>query len=214
MFALDPLAVVSVLAGLLSFAFLLLGLALARRRRALGATLALLLATLLLSSAALFATVTVATQGYKALTREELAARVATEPTGSRRFSARFVFPDGREETFTLAGDELYVDAHILKWKPPLNLLGLHTSYELDRVAGRYSGLADERAEPRTVYTLAAPKPFNLFDLRRSYALLFAPLVDAEYGSATFIEVDEAAELEIFVSTTGLLVRKRPKSSG
>ncbi|MEJ2312070.1 MAG: hypothetical protein P8Y10_03465 [Gemmatimonadales bacterium] len=214
MFAIDPLAIVAIVSGLVSFAFLLAGLAFVRKRRALGATLGLLVATLLLSLAALFATFTIATQGYRALTHEEIAVLAATEPAGEQQFSARFVFPDGREETFMLAGDELYVEAYILKWKPLLNLLGFHTSYELDRVAGRYSELDEERAEPRTIYTLAAPKPFNLFDLRRRYPLLFAPFVDAEYGSATFVEVDEAAELEVRVSTTGLLIRERPESSG
>jgi hypothetical protein len=152
MFAIDPLAIVAIVAGLLSFAFLLVGLAFVRKRRALGATLGLLVATLLLSLAALFATFAVATQGYRALTREQIAVLVATEPVGEQQFSARFVFPDGREETFTLAGDELYVDAYILKWKPLLNLLGFHTTYELDRVAGRYSDLA-------RIWTKSAPSP-------------------------------------------------------
>lgn len=201
-------------AALLSFVLFLAGLAFFRKRRPLGASLGLLLATLLLTLAALSATLAVSTNGYRALTREEIVALVATEPTGDRQFSARFVFPDGREETFSLSGDELYVDAHILKWKPLANLLGLHTSFELDRVAGRYSDVEDEREEARTIYSLAASKPFDLFELRRSYALLFAPFVDAEYGSATFIEVDEAAELEVRVSTTGLLIRVRPESSG
>jgi hypothetical protein len=35
-------------------------------------------------------------------------------------------------------------------------------------------------------------------------------LVDAEYGSATFIEVRSPAVFEVRVSTTGLLVRSKP----
>ena len=35
-----------------------------------------------------------------------------------------------------------------------------------------------------------------------------APLVDAEYGSGTFIDVKESAIFEVRVSTTGLLIRK------
>ncbi len=201
-------------AALLSFVLLLAGLAFFRKRRPLGASLGLLLATLLLTLAALSGTLAISTQGYRALTHEEIVVVVATEPTGDQEFSARFVFPDGREETFALSGDELYVDGHILKWKPLVNLLGFHTSFELDRVAGRYSELEDERDEARTIYSLAASKPFDLFDLRRRYGLLFAPFVDTEYGSATFVEVDEAAELEVRVSTTGLLIRERPETSG
>lgn len=207
---LDPLATVAIAAALLSFVLLLVGLAFVRKRRALGASLGLLLAALLLSLAGLAGTLAVATQGYRALTREEIAVVVATEPTGPQRFSARFIFPDGRERTFALTGDELYVDAHILKWKPIVNLLGLHTSYELDRVAGRYAELDDEQTEPRTVHSLSASKPLDLFTLRRRHSI-FAPLVDAEYGSATFVEVDRAAEFEVRVSTSGLLIRERPQ---
>jgi hypothetical protein len=46
-----------------------------------------------------------------------------------------------------------------------------------------------------------------LFGLRRRYEFL-APLLDAEYGSATFIPVTRPAELELRVSTTGLLIRE------
>jgi hypothetical protein len=35
-------------------------------------------------------------------------------------------------------------------------------------------------------------------------------LVDAEYGSATFIDVQSPAVFEVRVSTTGLLVRSKP----
>lgn len=77
-------------------------------------------------------------QGYRALTPEDIAAMVRTEPLGPNRFKAHFRFPDGREAAYTLNGDQLYVDAHILKWRPWANVLGLHTVYELDHVAGRY----------------------------------------------------------------------------
>ena len=192
-----------------SLAFLIIGLLALRSRRVLGAVSGALLALLLLSVAGLLATLAVATQGYRALTFEEVAATVTIVPEAPQRFSATFRFPDGREERFTLGGDELYVDAHILKWKPIVNLLGLHTAYELDRVAGRYRLLTDENTKPRTVFSLAQPKPLDLFDLRRRYALL-GPLLDAEYGSATFIDAARPAELELRVSTSGLLIRPAP----
>ena len=73
---------------------------------------------------------------------------------------------------FQLAGDELYVDAHVLKWKPLANLLGLHTDYELARIAGRYADVDSERTGERTVYALGTPKPVDLFTLRRRFPLL------------------------------------------
>ena len=167
--------------GLLAVA----GLALARRRW-LGGLCSVALALGLLGLAALAAALSLGTQGYRALTREETAALITLERTGPQLITAHFRFPDGREATFTVAGDELYVDAHILKWHPLANLIGLHTGYELDRVAGRYTSLEDEQSKPRTVFPLAQPKPVNLFDLAQRYPFL-APLVDDHYGYATFL---------------------------
>ncbi|MBN1471070.1 MAG: hypothetical protein JW925_04760, partial [Syntrophaceae bacterium] len=112
----------------------------------------------------------------------------------------------------SLAGDQLYVDAHILKWKPVANIFGLHTSYELDRVAGRYASLKDETTKVHTVYSLSKYRPVDLFDLRRRFAIL-NPLLDAEYGSATFINTTSTEEFRVMVSTTGLLIRKTRRES-
>ncbi len=152
--------------------------------------------------------VAVGTAGYQALTREETAATIRVEPTGPQRFNATVRFADGRMQTFALAGDELYIDAHILKWKPLASLFGLHTAYELDRLAGRYHALNEEQTSPRTVHALGTPKPIDLFSVRRRY-LALAPLLDAEYGSASFVAVTRPAELDVRVSTTGLLIRER-----
>ena len=132
---------------------------------------------------------------------------ILKEATGPQRFVATFRFTDGREATYELAGDEFYVDAHILKWHPYANIIGLHTAYEIDRVAGRYRAIKDEREAMRTVHALARDKPVDLYSLVRRYTFL-APLLDAEYGSATFVPVTRAAQLELRVSTTGLLMRE------
>ena len=165
-----------------------------------------LLGLLLIALGLLEGTITLGIQGYRALTREDLAARIAVRPSGPQRFSATLRFPDGRERTYLIAGDEIYVDARILKWHALANALGLHTAYELDRVGGRYREIDKERATSRTLYALARQKPVDLFDLRRRYAFL-APFFDAEYGSAAFVPVSEPAELELRVSTSGLLIR-------
>ena len=162
---------------------------------------------LLLSLGGLSGTIAIGIQGYRALTREDVAARIKVQPIGPQHFIATFDFAGGRQETYVLAGDEIYVDAHILKWQPIANVLALHTGYELARVAGRYRTLEQERSRPRTVYSLSQDKWVDLFGLRQRYAVL-APLLDAEYGSATFVPATEGAELELRVSTTGLLMRQ------
>ena len=166
---------------------------------------------MLLALGALAGTISVGMMGYRALTREEVAARIVVRPAGPQRFIATFRFTDGREATYELAGDEIYVDAHILKWHPYANMIGLHTAYEIDRVAGRYRAIKDEREAARTVHSLARDKPVDLYALRRRHAFL-APAFDAEYGSATFVPVTRPAELELRVSTTGLLMREAKPS--
>src|SRR5437870_1834725 len=181
----------------------------ARAGRWPGAAVRTLAGLLLLALAALAGAVTVGLQGYRALTYEEVAATVRTEPIGAQRFRATITLPDRRLAMYELAGDAFYVDAHVLKWHPLASLLGLRTVYELDRVAGRYNTVADERAKPHTAYALARSKPVDLFFIARRR--LLGPLVDAEYGSATFVPATQAQTFEVRVSTTGLLAR--PASS-
>jgi hypothetical protein len=196
----------AVLAGT-SLVLLVLAARAFRGRRWMGSMGSAGTGALFLSLAALAAVLGVSTQGYRALTLEEVAATVTTVPTGPRAFQAFVEFPDGRDTTLHVAGDQLLVDAHILKWRPLANILGVHTQYELDRIGGRYVDIEDERTAPRTVHSLKNDKPVDLFHLARRYTLL-AYLVDTEYGSATYIAVERPARFQIRVSTTGLLVRE------
>src|SRR2546422_4090920 len=102
----------------------------ARVRHWLGGTIRGLVALLLLALAALAATVTVGLQGYRALTFEEVAATVRTEPVAPQRFRATITLPDRRLAMYELAGDAFYVDAHILQGAPRASLLRLHPSDE------------------------------------------------------------------------------------
>jgi hypothetical protein len=188
-----------------------------RRHHRISSTIGFLAAALCGSLATLSGVVTVGIRGYRAFTQEVVAATIKTEPLGRQRFRATVMLPDSSLHMYDLAGDEIYVDAHILKWRPLANLLGLHTAYELDRIAGRYRTVSDEQTRERTVYSLARDKPFNTFDLARRYWVL-RPFVDAQYGSATFINATAASRpedarsvtYEVRVSTTGLLVRAAP----
>jgi hypothetical protein len=208
---LDP----RIAAGALAVASVLLLVAAVRaeRKRPKLAISASLLALVLLAAGALCGALALSVQGYRALTREEVAAVVEIEPVLPQRFVAHVTLQDGRRQSYQIAGDELYVDARVLKWHPWVNLLGLHTSYALDRISGRYTDIEDERSAPRTVFSLVQGAGLDAFALRRKHEVL-APLVDASYGSATFARADRPATLEVRVSTTGLLLRERAPRSG
>ena len=209
-----PLSALSISGALLCALGLLLflaGLIALIRLRPMRALTRLLAGALAFALGLLAATLAIGVQGYRALANEDLAALIDVRPTGPQRFVATFHYPDGRVASYVLSGDAIYVDAQVLKWKPWANVLGLHTAYELSRVAGRYNDIDQERTAPRSVHALTEERPVDLFTLRRRYAWL-APLLDADYGSGTFVAVDARKTLELRVSTTGLLLRTAPAS--
>lgn len=203
------LVVLSLGFAALGIAFLVLAVRAFRARRWVGTVGRSTGGALFVSLSGLAATLSLSTQGYRALTSEEVAMTVTTVPTGPHAFQAYVEFPDGRDTTLAVRGDQVLVDARILKWRYVGNLLGLRTQYALDRLTGRYLDIDDERGLERTVHSLGVDQPLDLFDLVRRYAFL-AFLVDAEYGSATYVEVHKPARFEIRVSTTGLLAREIP----
>ena len=203
----DIVIIVSIVFAILSVIFFVIFYAELRNRKLIRGTFNLLLAILMLVTAILFGVISIATNGYSALTMEQEAATVELRSIGKQVFVAKFTFPDESTSEFMLKGDEFYVDAHIIKWRPIVNFLGLHTAYELDRVAGRYYNVNDETTKERTAYSLSQTKYINIFDIRNKFEIL-APILDAEYGSATFIDVRKNNKIRIMVSTSGLLIRK------
>ena len=205
----SPLSIAGIVLGALGILLMLAGCVALVRLRPLRAATRLLAGALALALGALASALAIGVQGYRALTFEDVAARIDVKPTGAQRFVATFHYPDGRVASYALNGDAIYVDAHVLKWKPWANVLGLHTAYELSRVTGRYNDIDQERTAPRSVHALAQERPVDLFTLRRRYVWL-APLLDADYGSGTFVAVETGKTLELRVSTSGLLLRPAP----
>src|SRR5919197_806077 len=152
---------------LLALVLMLLAASAWRRRNHLSSLVGLLASALVLSLAMLCGAIIVGIGGYRAFTAEQVAATIRTEPVGPHRFRATVTLPDSSLHMFDLAGDAVYLDAHVLKWRPIGTVLGLQTVYELDRIAGRYQALSDEQTRERTVYSLARRKQFDAFDLAR-----------------------------------------------
>jgi hypothetical protein len=146
-------------------------------------------------------------RGYEAFNYEQLAATITVTPQTEGQFNALMKFPDGTTKNYLLSGDQLVIDAYILKWTPLFNILGMHTHYELARVAGRYFNVDDEQTKPHTVHPLSEESMLDMFHLSRKFGFLKG-FVDAEYGSASFVPAKEAQTYILMVSTSGLLFRK------
>ncbi|MDQ6640425.1 MAG: hypothetical protein M3Z15_12300 [Pseudomonadota bacterium] len=205
------LIAIAVLLGIVGFAVGFSAFAALARARLFRFVFRAVLSLLLLFAGTVFAVFSLGTLGMQALTKEETAARIKVVPSGLQRYDATVTFADGRVETYDLVGDDIYVDGHIVKWTPLANMMGLHTSYRLDRIAGRYRSVEQENTARRTVYAIGRPAMIDLVALGRRLPL--ADFFDAEYGSASYVPVAEPGELELKVSTTGLLLRPLPARS-
>lgn len=142
---------------------------------------------------------------YHELTREEPVATVSFREVAEREYMATVAQPDGSKRDFRLKGDLWQLDARIIKWKGFFALLGAHPGYQLDRITGRYLSLEDERSLERTVYSLH--REGIGFDLWESAREGWSLLVDARYGSATYLPMADGAIFEVTLSNTGLLGR-------
>lgn len=205
---LDPLWVFIGFFFLLAVVFFVFAGRAFRRKHYFGSFSRSLAALVFLLSSVLAGLLSFATWGYKALTFEEILAHVEITVLEPQRFLADFRFSDGSSQSFALSGDQLYVDAKVLKWHPYANLLGFKTLYEFDRVAGRYRSLDDELKQPRSLYSLETKRNLDLFKLSRNYPF-FSFLLDAEYGSATFSDIKTNTRYQISLSNSGLLIREQ-----
>lgn len=183
----------------------------AMRRRSFGSGgLGLVFGLLLLALATVTGTAAWSLTRYEALTRETTAATIRLEPLGTQRFRAVVDTGNGELRTFELRGDQVWVDAQIVKWHPFANAIGLHTGYRLERIGGRYQSLDDERTAPRSVESLSGDDlASDLFGWAETQPWL-RPLVDAEYGSGTFVSAGEETTVQVRVSSSGLLIREAP----
>jgi len=175
------------------------------RARLFGFLVKAVLALVLIAVGGILGVTALGLQGMQALTREDAVAKIKVVPTGLQRYDATVTFADGRVETY----DDILIDGHIVKWTPLANELGLHTSYRLDRISGRYRTIEQENTARRTLYPIGTPALVDLVAIGRRVPL--GMFFDAEYGSATYVPVDGPAELELEVSTTGFLLRQKPQ---
>jgi hypothetical protein len=146
------------------------------------------------------------TRPFDSIYLEEPIATVTVVPLESQRFRTSITFRDGHSQTFTIQGDELYVDAHILKWKNWAQWFGLRNLYKLDRIGGRYASIEDEQSKPRSLFALDDGIGPDLYELRKRWSWL-SPLVDAQYGSAAFVPADSETAFALALGPSGLIIR-------
>jgi hypothetical protein len=142
---------------------------------------------------------------YSALTEEQPVATVSFRQVADQEYMATVSQPDGTTRDFKLKGELWQLDARIIKWKGLFSLLGAKPGYQLDRIAGRYLRLEDERSRERSVYALH--REGIGFDLWQSAHEGWSLMLDARYGSATYLPMADGAIFEVTLSNSGLVGR-------
>lgn len=206
---LDPrvlMIAIGMIGVLLAFPFELAAIRRLRRLQLVRGTLFFLSGATVLLVAAVAVLVAANLYTYARLTHEQEAARVSMRQLGERQYVLS-VQPRGQPPRhFEVRGDEWQMDARVLKWRAMGTLLGFDTVYRLERLSGRYSSVAAERAGPRTVHDLSEETSLDLWSLVRQHHR-HVPFADALYGSAVYVPMSEGAEYTVSVSASGLLVR-------
>ncbi len=144
---------------------------------------------------------------YKQVLYEQVVATISLEKVGDQHYNAILVDAKGNEARYTLRGDQWQLDARVMKMKGYLSTFGLRPGYRLDRLSGRYYDLDQEHHSQRTVYALnESLYGVDVWRWVNQYPR-WMPVVDAVYGSATFLPMADRALYEVSLSHSGLLAR-------
>ena len=105
----------------------------------------------------------------------------------------------GIEHSFVLMGDQWQVDARVIQ----VEVLGLNALYRLERINGRYLTVKQEKTSPKSVYSLSNQGIMpDVWGLLKRCTLC---LVREEFGSATYMPMQDGARFSVSISNHGLL---------
>lgn len=144
--------------------------------------------------------------GYGRLVDEQYIGKIKFTESAPEQYVARLMLDNEPDRIFEILGDEWQMDARVVTWKPPATMLGLDPIFQLDRLSGRYSEVAEELSKVRSVYALSEPVPLDVWQFARKFPKLM-PGVDAHYGTATYLPMANGAIYEVKMTRTGLIAR-------
>ncbi|GAA5442263.1 hypothetical protein Misp06_00437 [Microbulbifer sp. NBRC 101763] len=150
---------------------------------------------------------------YRNLAQEHSVGIVSFRKVAEQQFEVKFADADGISQKFELYGDQWQLDARMLKWQGHLARWGIEPAYRLDRLSGRYLTLRDERARERSVHQIDGTNyGVDVWRFVKGFDKSL-PFVDAVYGSATFLPMEDGAVYDVRISHSGLLARPLNKQA-
>lgn len=142
---------------------------------------------------------------YEELLEERAIASVSFEKQSEQHYRATVsYYIDKETQEFDIYGDQWQVDARVIRWTGIVAALGAKPGFRLERISGRYYSLEDERSKPRSVFPLNDSEPvFDVWRIMNDHGHLF-PGIDANYGSAAYLPMANAASFKLSLSFNGL----------
>jgi len=144
---------------------------------------------------------------YKQVLQEQVVATINFDRIEDQHYFAVLADKEGKEQRVELRGDQWQLDARIVKWDGYLATLGIKPAYRLERLSGRYYDIEKETSAQRTAYTVhSSLYGIDVWRILNRYPD-WIPVIDAVYGSATYLPMHDGALFEITLSNTGLVAR-------
>ena len=140
---------------------------------------------------------------------EALVARVTSTWLAPQRFQLTYEAV-GHGDTpalhVQLEGDQWAISGGFVKWHPWLAAIGLSSYHKPMRLSGQFSRLAAQRSHASSVYGFSP-------DADRIWELLYRldpylPFIEAVYGSAASVYVEPQWVQEVYVTTSGYLIKR------
>ncbi|MBL0311249.1 MAG: hypothetical protein IPP78_00775 [Holophagaceae bacterium] len=134
-------------------------------------------------------------------------AQLSMKQLGPQHFQVTLVPASSKARTLDLHGDQWEVDARVVRWKVPAQLVGFPPLYQLERIGGRYLSIVQEREAMRSVHGLNDDALFDVWTLKHRFPRML-PFVDADYGSGAYLPMVDGGRFDLFLNTRGGLVAK------
>lgn len=144
---------------------------------------------------------------YKQILVGQPVATVNFEGIENQFFEAVVVDANGKQQRFSLHGDQWQLDARIVKWQGYFSGLNIKPAYRLDRLSGRYYDIQKETTSKRSNFEIVkSPLGLDLWWFINDHPKWFS-VIDANYGTAKYLPMKAGALYEVSLTDTGLNVR-------
>ncbi len=142
---------------------------------------------------------------YQAAPDSAPLATVSFQNEGSQKWRVTIAEANGDRRDYELLGDLWQLDVRLLRYSGFGSLFGSGTSFELERLVGRYQSLEDEAEKNHSEYLLLAEPLFG-FDLWQRASDNGSMIVTPTRSNVALVPAANGAIFEVRLGATGLEV--------